>query len=186
MITINLLPWRLARRQQRQLQFATLFIGGVFITFLILARMDWVLAHKLSDQNKINLQLGQAIAELDKEIKALNKLKEKRALYISSLTLLHELHNNRINTLKLFSQFSALLPEEIYLTQLTKHRNHLIVTGIAVNNSSITQFLKNIIDSNWLSNPSIEEINRENSQHSINTFKLMVKLAPSKEHEHVI
>ena len=115
-IRINLLPHREEKRKARRQQFYAL--GGLM---LVLARrhlVSWLHASSaamISSQESKNSFLKTEIAELDKQIDEIKKLKEQTDALLARKQVIESLQANRAETVYLFNELARQVPAGIYL-----------------------------------------------------------------------
>ena len=74
MAHINLLPWRLELRKERQRQFAVTAIGSVVLMGLIVLLVHINIARSIDVQQSRNDYLKGQIAEVEKQIKEIRDI----------------------------------------------------------------------------------------------------------------
>ena len=115
MIPINLLPHRSERRKELQKQFIilaalTALIGGIV----------WFLGHsylerQINIQDRRNKFLETKIAELDKKIAEIKKLREQTQALLARKRVVETLQSNRTESVRLLDQLVRQLPEGVHL-----------------------------------------------------------------------
>ncbi|MDX1573742.1 MAG: pilus assembly protein PilN, partial [Methylophaga sp.] len=78
MAHINLLPWREARRQERQQQFYVALVAGLLFALAVLYFATSFANGLIEEQNSRNAYLQQEITKLDKIIKEIQDLEKAR------------------------------------------------------------------------------------------------------------
>src|SRR5690606_25429698 len=95
MARINLLPWRPARRKQRQKEF------GVMLAFAALAGLAlWFVVNtyygnQIDGQNERNAYLQEQIKQVDTKIKEIDELDKQKARLLARKEVIEQLQANR-------------------------------------------------------------------------------------------
>jgi len=158
MPSINLLPWRQARRQRRKKEF---FIG--IVASLALAALVTLLAHltvssMIDSQQERNDLLQEKIAELDKAIEQIMVLEEQKNRMLSRMEVIDRLQSSRPEVVRLFDQVVATLPEGVYLTGIKQSGRKIEFNGVAQSSTRVSAFMRNIDASETLSAPELKVI----------------------------
>jgi type IV pilus assembly protein PilN len=160
MTDINLLPWRELRRQQEKKNVMTLLISTIVITIIIILLVNYY-CHKLSDgQTHRNQRLQNEITLLDKKIDTIKQLKKMREGLIARMKIVHELQATRTSTVHLFDELIKVLPDGVYLTDVKRTENKVILQGYTESNSNISILMRNIQNNPWLHAPKLTEIKK--------------------------
>lgn len=158
MAKINLLPWRQEQRKEQQRQFFTvmglmvlLVVVGVFAVHLQYARM-------ISVQNSRNDYLKKHIKEVEKQIAEIKQLASKKERLLARMEIIQQLQRNRPEIVRLFDELVRIMPDGVYLTSLKQTGTNLQMTGVAQSNARVSALMRNIDQSEWLTNPKLEVI----------------------------
>ena len=158
MIRINLLPHREEKRKARQKQFAIL-AGLAAAVGLTVAGLLWVVFDtQIENQKDRNKYLTVKIAELDKEIEEIKRIREETASLLSKKQVVEGLQSNRSEPVYLLDQLLRQLPEGLYLKSIKQTGAKISVTGYAQSNARVSAFMRNIEASPYLGNPNLIEI----------------------------
>lgn len=177
MIPINLLPHRAERRKELQKQFAILAILTAFIGGLV-----WFLGHsylegQINSQNRRNQFLETKIAELDKKIDEIKKLKEQTQALLARKRVVETLQSNRTESVRLLDQLVRQLPDGVFLKSIKQSGKTVSVVGYASSNARVSALMRNFDASPWLESPTLIEIKASKVGNStLNEFSLRVQL----------
>ncbi len=182
MIPINLLPHRQARRTALQQQFAVL--AG--LTALI-AGLVWFVGHsffdqRIDNQNNRNRFLETRIAELDKQIDEIKRLKEQTQALLARKRVVETLQTNRTESVRLLDQLVRQLPEGVYLKTVKQTGERVSVIGYATSNARVSTLMRNFEASPWLEAPQLIEIKAAKvGDSTLNEFNMNVNITRPKE-----
>lgn len=176
MIRINLLPWREERRQARRQQFYAL--SGLIS---VLAGLIWFLGYGIvngyiSTQDGKNNFLKAEIADLDKQIEEIKRLKEQTDSLLSRKRVIESLQANRTETVHLFNAIARQVPEGVYLKSIKQVGDKISLIGYAQSNARVSTLMRNLEASPIMERPDLVEIksatvgNRRLSEFNLNIF----------------
>ena len=155
---INLLPHREQKRQARQRQFVSLAIALAILGVAIVALVHAVLAARIDNQNSRNTLLKTRIAELDKQIAEIDKLRDQIQQVLARKQVVETLQANRNEAVHLLDQLVRQLPEGVYLQSVKQTDKKVQIVGFAQSNARVSTLMRNIEGSPWLERPSLVEI----------------------------
>lgn len=155
---INLLPHREQKRQARQRQFVSLAIVLALFGAAIVALVHVVLAARIDDQISRNNLLKTRIAELDKQIAEIDKLRDQIQQVLARKQVVETLQANRNEAVHLLDQLVRQLPEGVYLQSVKQTDRKVQIVGFAQSNARVSTLMRNIEGSPWLEKPSLVEI----------------------------
>ena len=155
---INLLPHREQKRQARQRQFVSLAIALAILGVAIVALVHVVLAARIDNQNSRNALLKTRIAELDSQIKEIDKLRDQIQQVLARKQVVETLQANRNEAVHLLDQLVRQLPEGVYLQSVKQTDKKVTIVGFAQSNARVSTLMRNIEGSPWLEKPELVEI----------------------------
>lgn len=179
MIPINLLPYRAERRKELQKQFAMLAALTVLIAGIV-----WFLGHsflegRIKNQNERNKFLETKIAELDKKIDEIKKLKAQTQALLARKRVVETLQSNRTESVRLLDQLARQLPEGVFLKSVKQSGNSVSVVGYATSNARVSTLMRNFDASPWLEDPKLIQIKASKAKDrsvTLNEFSLTVQM----------
>ena len=155
---INLLPHREQKRQARQRQFVSLAVALAILGVAIVALVHVILAARIDNQLSRNNLLKTKIAELDKQIKEIDKLRDQIQQVLARKQVVETLQANRNEAVHLLDQLVRQLPEGVYLQSVKQTDKKVQIVGFAQSNARVSTLMRNIEGSPWLEKPSLVEI----------------------------
>jgi type IV pilus assembly protein PilN len=155
---INLLPHREQKRQARQRQFIGLVVMLAVLGVAIVALVHVVLNARIDNQNSRNQLLRTKIAELDSQIKEIDKLRDQIQQVLARKQVVEALQANRNEAVHLLDQLVRQLPEGVYLTSVKQTDRKVQIVGYAQSNARVSTLMRNIEGSAWLEKPELVEI----------------------------
>ncbi|MEO6170167.1 MAG: PilN domain-containing protein [Lysobacter sp.] len=178
MARINLLPWRVERRKQRQkdtmMMLALSALGAVVLSFLIV----WYHNVQIDGQTERNSYLTAQIAEVDKQIEEIDELDRKKAQLLARKEVIEELQANRSQMVHLFDSLVRTIPDGVVLTSIKQDNEILTLEGRSQSNARVSTYMRNLEGSGWMTRPELSIIEAKGFEQGLPyEFKLQVKLA---------
>jgi type IV pilus assembly protein PilN len=139
MIRINLIRGKRKKRREINLNVLYLVLPLLFLAGLF--------AYHRMVSNRIetlqtNIQKATAeIARLKKEIGEVEKFKARKAELQQKVDIISNLQNGRTIPVKVFEAISASIPEKCWIDQLAVKSDKISVSGVALNNHTIANFM---------------------------------------------
>ncbi len=179
MSKINLLPWREERRAARKKQFlsalgltAILALGTVGLVHMYFNKL-------IENQNNRNAFLEKEISALDKKIAEIKELEKEKSKLIARMRAIETLQTSRPLVVHLFDELVKALPEGIYLNEIEQKEDELTIKGAAQSNALVSNFMRNLEASEWLTGATLEVIEtKDKDKERFNRFTLKVKQVP--------
>ena len=72
------------------------------------------------------------------------------------------LQTSRPLIVHLFDELVATLPEGVYLTEVAQQGSNVTIKGVAQSNARVSNYMRNVEDSEWLQNPKLSIIQTAN------------------------
>lgn len=175
MIRVNLLPHREEKRKARREQFYA--VAGLIA---VLAVLIWFLGYGIINgylgvQENKNIFLKTQIADLDKDIDEIKRLKEQTDSLLSRKRVIEALQANRAETVHLFNEMARQVPEGVYIKSIKQAKDQISIAGYAQANSRVSTLMRNLEASPLLERPDLVEIKAEMvGKRRLNEFSLNV------------
>jgi len=165
MAHINLLPWREELRKQKQREFGLMAVGGVVIAGLIVLLSHLHVDGMITDQNQRNAFLQNEITILNKRIGRIQELEAMKQDLLARMNVIQELQSSRPESVHLLDELVRTLPEGVYLNKFSQRDRGLTMNGIAQSNARVSDYMRNIDNSEWFTRPRLDlirssEVNR--------------------------
>lgn len=158
MIRINLLPHREIKRRKRQLQFyvtsIVMIAAGLAVGFV----GHSYLMGQVSHQEARNAFIRAESAVFDRQIGEIRSLQQEIDILLARKQVIDTLQSNRAETVHLFNELVERVPEGVALTALRQTGREVTLTGRAVSNARVSQFMRNVDQSVYLSEPRLVEV----------------------------
>lgn len=185
MAHINLLPWREARRKEKQKEFIAIALFSAAIAGVLMFFVHVQVNGMIEYQQARNQFLQNEIKILDKRIKEIKSLEKQKAALLERMRIVEELQTSRPGVVYLFDQLVTTLTNGNYLTSVTQKGSTLTIEGEADSNARVSAYMTNLSESPWFKDPDLD-VTKSGKKNvaDIQTFKLTVpQTAPGKEKE---
>ncbi len=183
MAKINLLPWREERRKHLTQEFARQAVLVAILVGLV-GGYGWYHVQGLIDnQESRNDYLQDEIAKLEEDIRTIRSIEDQREELLARMDIIQDLQQRRPQIVHLFTQLADTLPDGIYLRTIEQQGDDLTVQGRAESNSRVSSSMRNLAQSPWLKNPSLDVIESIDGR-EVKTFKMtLVQTTPDDEQD---
>jgi type IV pilus assembly protein PilN len=163
MIEINLLPVRAARRRESlRFQYSIAVLTLIFIV-IIIAYLN-MSASKRENRVDQEMKLVQEdLVQLNKVVGEIDQLKQLRAKLEQKLSIIDELDKGRKRAAYILGELSQQIPEKVWIETLEKKGKRLEITGVALDNETIANFMTALGRSKYFGSVELEvteQINR--------------------------
>lgn len=155
---INLLPWRMLQRAQRQKEFGLMAVGAMLAAAIVTLFTWWGISGAIDHQHDRNEVLKQEIALLDKQITEILGLEAQRERLIARMEIIGRLQRSRPEVVHVFDQMARVLPEGVYLTSVKETDRQIELKGVAQSSTRVSTLMRNIEASDWLTDPQLQVI----------------------------
>jgi len=184
MAHINLLPWRDELRKQKQQEFGITAISSVVIAGLIVLLAHFHVDGLISDQNQRNAYLETEIDILNKRIGRIAELEAKKNDLLARMNVIQALQGSRPESVHLMDELVRSLPDGVHLNKFAQKDKTLTMTGIAESNARVSDYMREIDDSEWFTGPRLDVIKTtESKRRRIANFTLRGSQKPRKATE---
>lgn len=165
MARINLLPWREELRKQKQREFGVLAGSALVIAALVVLFAHLHVDGMINDQNQRNAFLQKEISVLNERIGRIKELEAMKQDLLARMNVIQELQSSRPESVHLLDELVRTIPDGVYLNKFAQRNKSLTMNGIAQSNARVSDYMRNIDSSEWLSNPRLDlirtsEVNR--------------------------
>jgi len=155
MAKINLLPWRLERRKQKQKEFVTMLGTAAAIAVGLSILIILYYNGQISGQQNRNAYLNNEIATIEKQIEEIKGLDKKKADLLSRKKAIECLQGRRSLMVHLFDDLVRTIPDGVKLTSLEQDGSKLTVNGSSQSNARVSAYMRNLQVSGWMSQPEL-------------------------------
>lgn len=157
MIRINLLPVKEKAEAASQRQELTLVVLALLLVVGVCAMLSLNQMRRASALDAEVAQLRQSIEALESKVKDVADLDRKRKDLDAKLKVIAELGNKRVGPAHVLVDLGGATPERAWLTEFTELGGGATLTGQAVDNQTIAQFLRDLSSSEFFTSVDLVE-----------------------------
>jgi len=183
MIYINLLPVR----QIKQKAAARQQLVAVFIAFLILVSILVIISFfQSSKTSQLNDKISVLNAEKQKHaatLRLIKRLEKDKALIEKQIDIIKQLKKSSSLTVHILDEIANLTPtERMWLTSLSQTGTTLHLSGMALDNRTIAQFMENLKSSPYITNVNLANTSlKDYAGRHLKTFSLTCTITANVE-----
>ena len=177
MIRINLLPVKASRRQEAvraELVLAGLIFLGLGASLAALTARVHVQVGNMTEEND---RLGKEIERLKVIVGEVDKAEKLKTDLETKLKAIQDKKKTKTGPVHMLSEIADATPDRLRLTQLTELDGVLELTGTALSNDVISQFLQNLEQSQYFENVYLKQITQVDAEDiKLKDFSLTAKV----------
>lgn len=163
-ININLLPWREELKEQKKQEFMYLLLMVVLLVGGIILLIHFVIDRQVHFQNEDNRYLKEEIKMLDQQIQEIDFIDKEKKQLLQKMKVIQLLQASRPEAVKLFDGMTRLVPQGLYLSNLSRQDDRIMLEGKAESNTRVSALMRNIEASKLLSDPRLSLIQAVDEQ----------------------
>jgi type IV pilus assembly protein PilN len=151
MIRINLLPYREELKKHKAIQ--QLIAAGIVLVLLLVAVViaDRSISAQLSAIENQMAMTQKAIVGLNKRTAEIYQFEKDQKEFQNKLDKIDQLNRGRKLPVHILDEISKATPEKLWLTQMSRSDNSIVLNGIALDQETIVSFLNNLGKSDYFS-----------------------------------
>ena len=157
MIRINLLPVRQLKAEVVRRQELTIGVICLILTAIAIGVFHLIQVARLSSHEEELAQLRSEIQSLNTQAKGVTNLKTDIKVLKEKLKVIDQLGRQKAGPARVMENLSTAIPARLWLTEFKESSGSLSVTGLAVDNETIANFLKELSTSHYFSNVELGE-----------------------------
>jgi len=165
-ININLLPWREERKELLKKEFFTMLVFGIVVSCGLVLIMHMTVARQIAAQNDNNTFLKNEIKQLDEQIAQIQSLEKEKQQLLAKMEVIQQLQASRPEVVRLFDTVVRIIPPGLFLTNLSRTGNHILIDGKAESNTRVSTFMRNIEASGLFKTPDLTLIQADDMKNT--------------------
>lgn len=144
MIKINLLPVRAAKKKEVVQQQVAILALSLAAVLLISASVYGVTYVKIKTAQKEIANAEQELERLKKKIGEIDNIKKLQAAVKKKLDVLDMLRKEKTGPANRLAKLSQATPDKLWLTKYVESGANVAISGIALNEELIAEFMRNM------------------------------------------
>jgi type IV pilus assembly protein PilN len=181
MIRINLLPVKVSKRQEAVRSELMLAAAVMALTCVVLLGVHVALSARANSVEAQNEALRREITEKQAILDEVEAMEKLRAELEKKLAVIAVLESSKSGPVMMLDQLSQATPEKLQILTLDEKAGVVSLTGIAVSNEVISQFLSNLEKSPRFTDIYLNAIDQvEESGVKLKNFSITARLTSGK------
>ncbi len=177
MIRVNLLPQRVSRRQEAVRQELILAGIGAVLLVVVLGGLHVAHAARVNAVRAKNAEISADIERKKEIVAEVDDMEKLKAEYERKLSVIRKLKANKTGPVHMLDELSQATPEKLQLLNLSEKGGRVELTGIAVSNEVISQFLSNLEQSTYFEDVYLNAIDQtEKEGVKLKNFSITARL----------
>jgi len=157
MIRINLLPIRQIKQRIQTKNEVIAFVGLFCVLLVVLGIVGFTQASKIEDLQKTKAQLVQEKIKYENVIKRIAKIKKEKALLETKLDVIKNLKADSQLPVRVLNEIAQITPSNrMWLKSLKYASGSVSLTGIALDNATIAQYMDSLTDAPYFSSAELK------------------------------
>jgi len=188
MSNINLLPWREELRKTLNNIFLMQLGKTILLTAFIVVIFDQYIAYQIRRNTVDSDYISSELQKMSPQVLEIQRLEDNRKQLMNHIQAIQDLQQDRFSIVKLLDLMPRILPDGVYLTELTRKtpieaakknnahpsssaviaktpagtsnhiQYHILVQGVSLGNTNVAVFLKSLEGVSWLSDVKLTEV----------------------------
>jgi type IV pilus assembly protein PilN len=172
MIRINLLPYRAARKKENVRRQLNIFIGSVIIILGLIFLLNTFLGSRIKGLNEDIASTRDQVAKYQQINKEIAEIKKKLAVLEQKIKVIGSLDRDRKAPVQdLDSLYNLVVEKRMWYTLLEEKGDSIKISGIAVDNQTVADYMRNLENSKRFTNVRLAAIKQQKSQNENLTLK---------------
>jgi len=145
MIRINLLPFRAARKKENVRRQISIFLLSFVFLLVVVIYYNVNLNQQINRLKVKNEETTAQLAKYNKINKEIASIKKKLTVLNQKVDVINHLDGSRTEAVLLLESMTELIvPDRMWFTSFTLKGNNIALKGIAMDERTISDFMKNL------------------------------------------
>lgn len=160
MIRVNLLPIKELEAEVARKREVTVGAVVLGITVLILLGGYFYQSYRLSSLESENTQIRGEIQALDAKVREIGELQNKIKAAKAKNQALDDLNRKKTGPVRVMLSLASATPNKLWLTELTENGSSMTINGLAVDNKTVADFMRDLERLDMFKNVELVETTR--------------------------
>jgi len=180
---INLLPWRLELRRERQREFLVSLFMAAVVGVVLVVMLGFLYGQRIDHQQFRNDLIRSEIRKVQLRIGRIDELELVRSRLISRKQIIEQLQASRSMTVELLDKLARSIPMGVTLGSIGQLGSNLALAGTSQSNARVSAYLRSLEKSDLFLNPELDYVRSVNNTSVTNEpyeFSIGVTLRPPR------
>ncbi len=156
MIQINLLPIRQIKKRQQLYQQSLIFLAALLVLFALMGMTSLSMSNKASVIQKDLTSLNKKKKSFEKIIAEIKQLQKDKKTLENKLEAIKQLKRGSQQPVRVLDALATLTPaDRLWLKTLKQSPAKLQITGVALDNATIAQYMNDLIASPYFTSATL-------------------------------
>jgi type IV pilus assembly protein PilN len=161
MIRINLLPVKQAAQAERQRQEVVRAGLGLVLLLVLGLALRIQQGRELSAAETRISDIEEKLKALDSQVRDVNELDAKKKALDSKLKVIADLGRKRVGPVAVMNDLARSTPDRVWLVDFTEAGGGATITGQAIDNQIVAEFLRNLSTSPYFTTVDLVETTQD-------------------------
>ena len=183
MIRINLLPFRADRKKENVRRQVSLFLLSLALVLIIAFYYNFSLGSKISRFNKKIKNTNAELTKYNEINKEIARIRQNLENLRKKMAVIEQLESDRHAPVVLMDTITqVLVAKRMWLTELAVQEKTVRITGIALDEKTVADFMVRLQKSGLFSNVELKTVRRQEVQKTnLKSFQIVcTKVPPQK------
>ena len=156
MIRINLLPVRAKKKRNTSIYQIVAMTAVTMVAFVGAFTVHTVYQNKVEEREKKIAENQIEIKRLQKIIGEVNELDKQKQRLLNQLSVIDKLEKGKRGPVRVLDEMSGSIPKRVWITSFRETGGVLSITGSAMDNSDISEFMRAMQKTPYFSDISLK------------------------------
>ncbi len=142
MIRINLLPVRAKKKRNTSIYQIVAMTAVLMVALVGAFTVHTIYRSKVEEREKKIAENQAEIKRLQKIIGEVNELDKQKQRLLNQLAVIDKLEKGKRGPVRVLDELSASIPKRVWITSFREAGGTLSITGSAMDNSDISEFMR--------------------------------------------
>lgn len=173
-----------ARRKRKEFSLGAKQGDAILLTVLAIALIivggKWYVLR--TEEKQLTAEEQRLRTERDQLLPFIEKVQEleaKRAELLHKIEVINELKQNQRGPVRILDEVSRALPELVWLTNLRLQERTLTLTGMAMDENAVANYISNLYASPFFEEPTLKDLTRAREDSFRFTLQVTFTYAPA-------
>ncbi len=177
MIRINLLPFRAARKKENIRRQISVFFLSIFLMLAVLTLYNMHLGGRIKALKKNVTVTESELQKYQKITRQIEDIKKKLAILQKKTEVIRKLETDRFEPVQILEAMTEkIIAKRMWFTSFNDRPKNIKVTGIALDNKTVADFMTRLEGSGWFSAVKLNTLEKHVVQgSSLKKFSIVCK-----------